>query len=57
MRIQSAVISEGLRLSYGTTTRLPRIAPNEVLNYNGWDIPAGVSPARPNPHTQTTDRL
>ena len=34
----SAVIQEGLRISYGITTRLPRVA-NEVLTYNDWTIP------------------
>ncbi|KAI9878625.1 MAG: hypothetical protein M1830_000392 [Pleopsidium flavum] len=38
----SAVISEGLRLSYGVTTRLPRIAATEVLTYKDWEIPAGT---------------
>ncbi|GCB21809.1 trichodiene oxygenase [Aspergillus awamori] len=31
----SAVILEGLRLSYGVTARIPRIAPNERLLYRG----------------------
>lgn len=31
----SAVISEGLRLSYGVSSRLPRIAPDESLVYRG----------------------
>lgn len=30
-------------LSYGVTTRLARIAPNEVLKFQDWEIPAGVS--------------
>jgi cytochrome P450 len=38
----SAVISEGLRLSYGVTTRLPRIAPTETLHYKGYAIPPGT---------------
>ncbi|KAJ6440648.1 putative thiol methyltransferase 2 [Purpureocillium lavendulum] len=37
----SAVVREGLRLSYGTTTRLPRIA-HEDIRYNGHVIPAGT---------------
>ncbi|KAF1983502.1 cytochrome P450 [Aulographum hederae CBS 113979] len=36
-----AVVKEGLRLSYGLTTRLPRIADVE-LEYEGWRIPAGT---------------
>lgn len=40
--MQSAVIKEGLRLSYGTTTRLPRIA-HEDIRYKEHVIPAGVS--------------
>jgi hypothetical protein len=31
----NAVISEALRLSYGVTARIPRIAPNENLVYRG----------------------
>lgn len=38
----NAVISEGLRLSYGVTTRLQRSSPDEVLIYNNWRIPRGV---------------
>ncbi|KAF2100215.1 putative cytochrome P450 [Rhizodiscina lignyota] len=34
----SAVIQEGLRLSYGVTTRLPRVV-NEPLQYREWTIP------------------
>lgn len=37
------VISEGLRLSFGVTAPLPRIAPDEVLGFGNWMIPAGVS--------------
>ncbi|KAL5325161.1 hypothetical protein ACEPPN_006284 [Leptodophora sp. 'Broadleaf-Isolate-01'] len=38
----SAVIQEGLRLSYGLSTRLARIAPNEALQYKEYSIPAGT---------------
>jgi cytochrome P450 len=38
----SAIVSEGLRLSYGVTTRLPRIAPTETLHYKGYAIPPGT---------------
>ncbi|TVY25710.1 Cyrochrome P450 monooxygenase [Lachnellula hyalina] len=38
----SAVIQEGLRLSYGVSARLQRIAPNEVLQFHEWSIPAGT---------------
>ena len=34
----SAVIQEGLRLSYGITTRLPRVA-SEPMQYKTWTIP------------------
>ncbi|KAK0390740.1 hypothetical protein NLU13_0243 [Sarocladium strictum] len=37
----SAVIKEGLRLSYGVTTRLPRIA-HEDITYKDFVIPAGT---------------
>ncbi|TVY82412.1 Cyrochrome P450 monooxygenase [Lachnellula suecica] len=39
----TAVIKEGLRLSYGTSSRLPRRAPDSVLRYKDWVIPAGTS--------------
>lgn len=42
-RIQSAVINEGLRLSHGASSRMPRIATEENLQYKEWIIPAGVS--------------
>lgn len=38
----SAIISEGLRLSYSTTIRTPRVAPAEALDYHGWRIPPGT---------------
>ncbi|RAH49962.1 cytochrome P450 [Aspergillus brunneoviolaceus CBS 621.78] len=38
----SAVIKEGLRLSAVVTSRLPRIAPDETLYCNGWEIPPGT---------------
>lgn len=39
----NAVIKEGFRLSYGVTTRLPRIAPDTTLNCQGHTIPAGTT--------------
>lgn len=30
---------------YGVTTRLPRVAPNDTLQYKSWEIPPGVSHA------------
>ncbi|KAI1292590.1 putative cytochrome P450 [Xylaria venustula] len=47
-----AIIKEGLRHSYGTMHRLPRVSPDEELQFksakNGkvWRIPAGVSNSR-----------
>jgi cytochrome P450 len=38
----TAVVSEGLRLSYGVTTHLQRVS-DEVLVFEDWNIPAGVS--------------
>lgn len=38
----SAIISEGLRISYSVTTRTPRIAPTESLHYKDWLIPPGT---------------
>ncbi|KAL3473218.1 cytochrome P450 [Aspergillus californicus] len=38
----TAVMLEGIRLSYGVTARLPRIAPNNALTYKDWTIPPGT---------------
>lgn len=43
MLAQTAVIQEGLRISAIVTTRLPRIAPDEVLKYGKHEIPTNVS--------------
>lgn len=37
----TAVIKEALRLSYGVTSRLPRV-PHEPLQFEDWVIPAGT---------------
>ncbi|GAD94164.1 hypothetical protein AN8309.2 [Paecilomyces variotii No. 5] len=41
----TACIQECLRLSYGVTSRLPRVAPDQVLKISGYDIPPGTSVA------------
>ena len=38
----NAVIKEGFRISYGITSRLTRIAPNEDLAFNNYVIPTGT---------------
>ena len=38
----TSVMLEGLRLSYGVSTRLQRIAPDRRLQFNEWSIPAGT---------------
>ncbi|KAE8391134.1 cytochrome P450 [Aspergillus alliaceus] len=38
----SATVREGLRISSIVTTRLPRSAPDEDLQYQQWHIPAGT---------------
>ncbi|RDW83579.1 cytochrome P450 [Aspergillus mulundensis] len=38
----TGVMLEGLRLSYGVTARLPRIAPYNALAYKDWTIPPGT---------------
>lgn len=38
----TAVIKEGLRLSYGTSVRLPRSAPDTALRFKDWVIPKGT---------------
>ena len=38
----NAVATEGLRIAYGVTHRLMRVAPDEAIKYKGWAIPAGT---------------
>ncbi|KAL9124190.1 MAG: hypothetical protein Q9217_006456 [Psora testacea] len=38
----NAVVTEGLRLSYGATHRLQRIFPDTALQYQTWTIPPGT---------------
>ncbi|KAL4876966.1 cytochrome P450 [Aspergillus karnatakaensis] len=38
----TGVMLEGIRLSYGVTARLPRIAPYNALKYKDWTIPPGT---------------
>ncbi|KAL8767277.1 MAG: hypothetical protein Q9194_006034, partial [Teloschistes cf. exilis] len=38
----SAIIHEGLRLSYGVPTRMGRVAPDRVIMYDRWQIPPGT---------------
>ncbi|KAE8373545.1 cytochrome P450 [Aspergillus bertholletiae] len=63
-----ATIREGLRLSIGILSRLPRVAPFEALNYNGYIIPPGTPVSQsaysvhmdpqhfPDPHTFNPER-
>lgn len=39
---KSAVVLEGLRMAHGITSRQPRIAVDEILQYKEWFIPIGV---------------
>ena len=39
----TAIIKEGLRLSYGVASRMPRIAPDRTLFYGHWRILAGTA--------------
>lgn len=41
--LQTGVIQEGIRLSFGVPGRLPRYAPTEDLCYAGYNLPRGVS--------------
>ena len=43
MSYLTALIKEGLRLSYGVASRMPRIAPDRTLNYGDWEIPPGTA--------------
>ncbi|KAI4095840.1 MAG: hypothetical protein LQ344_001394 [Seirophora lacunosa] len=45
----TAVILEGLRLSYGVATRLPRIAPDQTIRYGGYTIPPGFDDGEQTP--------
>ncbi|QDS67654.1 hypothetical protein FKW77_004780 [Venturia effusa] len=38
----SAIVSEGLRLSFGVSHRLQRISPDTALQYRDWTIPRGT---------------
>ncbi|KAI9779311.1 MAG: hypothetical protein M1839_007419 [Geoglossum umbratile] len=38
----SAVITEGLRMATGVSSRLPRLAPEQGLKFREWEIPPGV---------------
>ncbi|PFH57702.1 hypothetical protein XA68_14681 [Ophiocordyceps unilateralis] len=38
----NGVVHESLRLAYGLTGRLPRVAPTETLHYKGYLIPPGT---------------
>lgn len=38
----TAVITEGLRYSYGVPSRVQRISPDVALQYGKWTIPAGT---------------
>lgn len=42
MPYMHAVIQEGFRLSYGATSRLPRVSPKTPLQYKEWLIPAAT---------------
>ncbi|OCL09523.1 cytochrome P450 [Glonium stellatum] len=49
-----ALIKEGLRHSYGTMHRLPRVSPSAAFQYKEWTIPAGV-PVGMTAYLQHTD--
>lgn len=38
----TAVIKEGLRLSLGPSSRLPRIMVDKPIKFQGWEVPTGV---------------
>lgn len=40
------MITEGIRLAHVVSSRMPRYAPEENLQYGEWFIPAGVSLCR-----------
>ncbi|KAF8850501.1 putative cytochrome P450 [Acephala macrosclerotiorum] len=53
----SAVVSEGLRISIGVTTRLPRVATDETLLYQNWTIPFRTPVSETNYFILTNPRL
>jgi cytochrome P450 len=38
----TAVLKEGLRLSFGSTNRIPRIPIDKPMDFHGWEIPVGT---------------
>ena len=64
----TAVIKESIRITYGVVTRLARIAPDRVIQYGDWEIPAGTPVGMsngltfddefyfPDPHSFTPER-
>ena len=38
----TAIMYEGLRISYGTSHRLQRIAPDQAIGFHDWSIPPGT---------------
>ena len=38
----SAVVNEGMRITYGITSRLTRVSPDQPLQFSEWTIPAGT---------------
>jgi len=38
----TAVVQEGLRLSFGVAGHLQRVSPDQVLKFNDWEIPPGT---------------
>lgn len=42
LTFMTAVIKEGLRLSYGVSMHSPRISPDNPIPFKKWIIPAGV---------------
>ncbi|KAF7505016.1 hypothetical protein GJ744_001470 [Endocarpon pusillum] len=64
----AAVIQEGLRLSFGPVSRMPRVSPHDALQYKDYVIPPGTPVSQsayfvhtdpsiyPDPHTFDPDR-
>lgn len=41
--LQTSIMLEGLRVSFGVATRLQRSSPDQPMMYQDWVIPPGVS--------------
>lgn len=53
----NAVINEGLRFSYGVSSRLQRSHPTEAMQFHQWSIPAGTPVGMTSVHIHHDERI